>query len=259
MVAAASVVVASPAAAQTTGDTGSDTVRITARKLTDGRVEFALQQQHTNTWGDRQLPRSRFFPTTATTGRWLNSSPVTVTAPASEVVVRITARKQADGRIEFALQQRNNDSWGDRRLPRARFFPTTATPGRWLNSSPLTLTTTPTYTAITAGHQHSCALRTDGTITCWGGNPPRQNPFGPPGPGRSRFVQTEPPDGQYTAITSGGREGDYRPGDNLREYAAYACALRTDGTIACWGSNRDGKTDPPDGQYTAITAGYSHA
>ena len=26
------------------------------------------------------------------------------------------------------------------------------------------------YTAVTAGWQHSCGLRTDGTITCWGGN-----------------------------------------------------------------------------------------
>ena len=88
-VAAATVAATSPAAAQT----ASDTVRITARKLTDGRIEFALQQQAADAWGDRLLPTRRFFPATATVDRWLNSSPLTLTTPAGEAVARITARK----------------------------------------------------------------------------------------------------------------------------------------------------------------------
>ena len=133
-------VVSTAAAAQednTAGD--STTVRIVARKLDSGRIEFGLQQrQPDNTWGDRQLPRVRFFPTTATVNRWLASS--TLDLPAGEV--RIVARKLDDGRIEFGLQQRQPDNtWGDRQLPRVRFFPTTATVNRWLASSPLTLTT----------------------------------------------------------------------------------------------------------------------
>ena len=55
--------------------------------------------------------------------------------------VRIVARKLGDSRIEFGLQQRDPDGWGDRRLPRMRFFPTTAGVDRWLTSSTLTLTT----------------------------------------------------------------------------------------------------------------------
>ena len=56
-------------------------VRIVARKLEDGRVEFGLQQrQGDDSWGDRQFPRLRFFPTTAGTNRWLSSSPLTVSA-----------------------------------------------------------------------------------------------------------------------------------------------------------------------------------
>ena len=78
----------------------------------------------------------RFFPTTATVGRWLASSALSL--PAGEV--RIVARKLASGRAEFGLQQRQSDgSWGDRRLPRVRFFPTTAGVGRWLASSALTV------------------------------------------------------------------------------------------------------------------------
>ena len=56
-----------------------------------------------------------------------------------DVAVRIVARKVADGRIEFGLQQRQADaSWGERMFPTRRFFPTTATVDRWLASSPLT-------------------------------------------------------------------------------------------------------------------------
>ena len=44
---------------------------------------------------------------------------------------------------------------------------------------------------------------------------------------------TEAPDGTYTAIATG----------NL-----HSCALRSDGTIACWGMISPA-TDPPDGTY----------
>ena len=134
-------VVAVPVTAQdiTTGDDAE--VRIVARRLESGRVEFGLQQrQADNSWGNRQLPRVRFFPTTATVGRWLASSAIGL--PVGEV--RIVARRLESGRVEFGLQQRQADnSWGNRQLPRVRFFPTTARVGRWLASSPLTVTAFP--------------------------------------------------------------------------------------------------------------------
>ena len=57
-------------------------VRITARQLEDGRVEFALQQRVDGEWGERQLPRSRFFPANVGHNRWLNSTPLTVSVEA---------------------------------------------------------------------------------------------------------------------------------------------------------------------------------
>ena len=63
---------------------GDAEVRITARQLDDGRVEFALQQRTDGEWGERILPRSRYFPTNATVGRWLNSTPMTVSVAAAE-------------------------------------------------------------------------------------------------------------------------------------------------------------------------------
>ena len=117
---------------------GTVSVRIVARKLAGGRVEFGLQQRGPDdAWGDRELPRVRFFPPTARLGRWLVSSPLELAVGE----VRIVARKLANGKVEFGLRQRNpDDTWSDNRLPGVRYFPTTAGVDRWLASSPLTLT-----------------------------------------------------------------------------------------------------------------------
>ncbi len=70
----------------------------------------------------------------------LGATAITASAAGHEAEVRITAQRLADGRTEFALQQRDGDwEWGERLLPRARFFPATATVGRWLSSTPLTV------------------------------------------------------------------------------------------------------------------------
>ena len=121
-------------------------VRIATQLVLDGRMEFALQERQADgEWGERRLPRSRFFPATPAVGRWLASSALTVSAPgagsdAVGVEVRLAAQRVADGRTEFALQERQADgAWGERQLPRSRFFPASATVGRWLASSPLTL------------------------------------------------------------------------------------------------------------------------
>ena len=124
------------AAQEQTGDDEGAVVRVVARRLADDRIEFALQQRRSDaTWGSRQLPRSRFFPADAAVGRWLVSSPLS----AGDATVRIVARRLTDGRTEFGARVRAGGSWGQRLLPSKRFFPTTATVGRWLRSSPLQL------------------------------------------------------------------------------------------------------------------------
>ena len=121
-------------------------VRIVARLLDNGKIEFGLQQvQHNVAWSDRVFPRARLFPAETAVGRWLVSSAITLSAAegvndfAEDLAVRIIARKQADGRVEFGLQQRDNGSWGDRMLPPRRYFPTSASVDRWLGSSTMTL------------------------------------------------------------------------------------------------------------------------
>ena len=58
---------------------GAATARIVARKLANGRIEFALQPaQPDGPWGDRLLPQNRYFPPDAPSRRWLVSSPLTL-------------------------------------------------------------------------------------------------------------------------------------------------------------------------------------
>ena len=278
-------------------------VRIVARGVDDGRTEFALQRndgpvfRDTREWGDRLLPARRFFPADATTGRWLVSAPLTVRvyegsdsrdcftwgecfniAEFSEVTVRITARRLAGGSIEFALQQdRTDDLWGERLLPPLRFFPATATVGRWLSSSSLRVdartqpkpVSSTQFAAVEVGSQ-TCALRTDGAVACWGGSYRPEAPAGQftaisiPSP-RFRVFHladscalgtdgtitcwdgpnsSQPLDGRFTAVAAG---------------ALHVCGLRTDGTIACSGANWDGQTDAPSGVFTVVTADGGHS
>ena len=70
---------------------------------------------------------------------WRSAGHNSVRADALTAEVRISARKAPDGDIEFALQQRRADGWGERQLARARYFPGERTARGWLNSSPYTV------------------------------------------------------------------------------------------------------------------------
>ena len=149
-IAAVLLVVLLAAAPAAHGADGEVEVRVAAQRLADGRTEFALQERGTDgTWEERRLPRGRFFPAGTRVGRWLGSSPLTLelspdsmsaAAGDSGLEVRVAKQLLSDGRMEFALQERQADgSWGERRLPRGRFFPADTRVGRWLGSSPLTV------------------------------------------------------------------------------------------------------------------------
>ena len=138
---AATVVAVSPVGAvgQEIADADALEVRIVARRVVSERVEFALQQREADAdWGSRLLPQRRLFPLGTTQGRWLVSTPLSLSGAAVEV--RIVARQIAGGRVEFALQRRElGGDWERRLLPQRRLFPISTALGRWLVSSPLTL------------------------------------------------------------------------------------------------------------------------
>ena len=307
-------------------------VRVVARRLDDGRTEFALQRDQrpiwpraAPDWGDPQLPALRFFPGDAPVGRWLASSPLEVRvfdeAPGwrhvsgfTEVTVRIMARRLTSGRLEFALQQRRTDDrWGESEFPERRFFPSDAAAGRWLVASPTTVfasyqpkpASPGPFTAIAADDvwrhgDHACALNADGAITCWGTNSfgESNTPTGASPPSRSAgFTRAAcgrtaaspvgaafagvAPDGEFVAVSSGTSEacgirtdgtiscwgglplsGLIAPEGKFAAVATgdfHACGLRTDATIECWGYDPDGSTDAPDGQFVAVSSGSDHS
>ena len=64
--------------------TVSTEVRISARLLESGSVEFALQQREDDGWSDRHLVRARYFHLNTEVGHWLNSGPfrISIEVPA---------------------------------------------------------------------------------------------------------------------------------------------------------------------------------
>ena len=92
------------------------------------------------------------------------------------------------------------------------------------------------FVQVSAGDQHACALRDDGTVECWGNNNLSQAPSA-----RDATV------GVYTAVTSGG---------------SYNCALRGDGVIECWGNNALGQAPATvtaaAGVFTQVSAKREH-
>ena len=207
------------------------TGRIVARMKGSLRSEFGWQP----TGGERVLPDSRFLSSSAPIGRWYRSSPVIVEGTE---IGRISVRRLNAGVFEFGF----TPTGGERILPHPNRLPiTTATPGRWYRSGeitiggngdgadqPTSLRTTRDPTAISAGYHHTCALRTNGAIECWGAN---------------EYGQTDTPTGSYAAVSAGGW---------------HTCALRTNGAIECWGANDYGQTDAPTGSYIAVSAGGWH-
>ena len=88
------------------------------------------------------------------------------------------------------------------------------------------------FTQVSAGGYHTCGVRTDGTIACWGDN----------GSG-----QATPPAGTFTQVSA-----------NVALLLGFTCGVKTDGTLACWGNNDHGQATPPDGTFTQVSAGGFH-
>src|SRR5205814_1211412 len=135
-------------------------------------------------------------------------------------------------------------------------------PGR--QSKPEFVLLTPgTFSQVSAGGYHTCALQTDGTVACWGSN----------GSG-----EATPPSGSFTQVSAGGGHtcglkadgtiacwgrNDYGqatpPTETFTQVSArglHTCGLASDGTVACWGWNGFGEATPPAGTFTQVSAGW---
>ena len=216
-IAAVAAIIAADLTPPVSAQSDDETIgRIVARLLEDGRVEFGWQP----TGGVRVLPTKRYFPASIDHQRWLRSSPVEVDGAE---IGRINARQAEDGRIEFAFTPTD----GERIEPPARYFPAAARVGRWLRSTEIAIgPAAPRYIAVSAGTEHTCAIRESGELECWGSN---------------EYGETDAPEGSFSAVSA----------DSF-----HTCAIRTNGEIECWGSNTQGESDAPEGSFSAVSAGW---
>jgi hypothetical protein len=96
----------------------------------------------------------------------------------------------------------------------------------------------PVWREVAAGVEHTCALRVDGTMACFG-RPPTSLP---------EEDVTVGLDGQFSSIDSG---------------QGFSCALEPgmeseDGVVKCWGAPTYEATQPPLGMFRRMSLGYSH-
>ena len=105
------------------------------------------------------------------------------------------------------------------------------------------------FTQVSAGPFHTCGLRADSTITCWGAH------------------------GEDERLTESSGLIDSPPGSFSQIDAGHhnSCAIRQDGAVKCWGSmSIDGDDDmppeakamleamwaPPEGRFISVSAGF---
>ena len=86
-------------------------------------------------------------------------------------------------------------------------------------------------TTSDAGDSHSCAIRADGELACWGDD----------SSGQLEGIPT----GGFIAVSAGG---------------AHSCAIRVEGQLACWGDDSSGQLEGiPTGEFIAVSAGGAHS
>ena len=83
------------------------------------------------------------------------------------------------------------------------------------------------FTALAAGTSHTCGIRGNRTLSCWG----------------TIWRRPATPTGTFTAIASG---------------ADHLCAIQTGGTVVCWGEDTHGQVSSRTGTFAALSAGAYH-
>ena len=81
------------------------------------------------------------------------------------------------------------------------------------------------FTDLVSGDGFTCGLRTDQTITCWGG--------------MRTASSLDTPGGKYTGVAAG---------------LGFVCGLRTDTTITCWAEANENPPQAPQGQFVDVAA-----
>jgi alpha-tubulin suppressor-like RCC1 family protein len=87
------------------------------------------------------------------------------------------------------------------------------------------------WSSVAVGEQHACAIRTDGSLWCWGRDFANQlgNSLGGNPPANAPTVADAVPRTQWASVAT---------------FDNHTCAIASDQTLWCWGSNTAGQADP---------------
>ena len=96
--------------------------------------------------------------------------------------------------------------------------------------TPTAILTNAPFSSVSTGNDHTCGLKTDGSVFCWG------NPL-------VHYGKLSPPSGSFSSVTAGGN---------------HTCGVKPDGSVVCWGANGNGQSRPPSGSFSSVTAGFRH-
>lgn len=83
--------------------------------------------------------------------------------------------------------------------------------------------------SIASGYEHTCVVTTGGAVKCWGAN-------------ESGQLGDDSTTNRLTPVDVQGLASDVRAATAGGDYGGgQTCALKTNGSVACWGSNRSGQ------------------
>ncbi|WP_437911652.1 DNRLRE domain-containing protein [Sorangium sp. So ce302] len=120
-----------------------------------------------------------------------------------------------------------------------------------------------TFTQVSVGVYRACGLRADQTPVCWGNSPTTFS---------QTYTQVATSSGQTTCTLfagqltcTGNNDADAATPPTLDSFGQlslgylYGCALRTTGTLHCWGDNSHGQATPPPTTFVQAATGRQHA
>ncbi len=135
------------------------------------------------------------------------------------------------------------------------------------------------FSHLSAGDYHTCGLKVDNSVACWGYDGWGQATVPSPPSGR-HFTQVSAGGGHTCAITEcdefpcllsanvmcWGRDSQGQtnvPGvmprfSQISAGQYHTCGVKTDETVVCWGDDGRGQATPPGGSFKQVSAGSEH-
>jgi len=115
---------------------------------------------------------------------------------------------------------------------------------------------------VSAGGRHSCGLRSDGSVVCWGSDEDGQAASPNATTAGLPVAVFHAPCGPFDGRDDCWWDFEDRLGDALLaaaplpRHGSHQCVVGSDGGVVCWGANEVGQADAPGGRFASVSAGW---